>query len=538
MTLNMRFLTAAALATVFAAASFSSACSRTGICVLPGDCEYCEVDADCTLGRCIQGICVGPDEAVLLSELTVSPNPLDFGRVPAGDAETLSVTLRNQGQGDALIEDALLVGDSTSFIVDDLASVRVPAGGTAEFNVTAVPEFEGAHEAELLIRSSNAVNTEVRLSIRANVDVPCLEVVPAGGLDFGQRRIERVAVDQVTLRNCGPEDGGVPLLIDRVTITDGDAFSIPFEAIGEIAPQRELVQDVEFLPEEFILYEGMMQIDSNDPARPRYELPLRGLGADNECPRAVATCSSNGLSGDDLTVPPYTDLNCTADRSSDVDGVIASYQWEVIERPTGSTTAFQPSATVANPGFFADIAGRYVLRLTVEDNEGAESCRSSEVVVNAVPGAGVHVQLVWNTPNDDTLGGGGTDVDLHLLHPDGNWNGSRYDCYYANRNPDWGPSGPSGNPSLDVDDTDGWGPENINIVAPEAGVPYTVGIHYYSPAGFGASDATVRIYTDGLLRFEREGYNLPRDEAFWEVATVEWPSGDVVPIGQAYRNIP
>ena len=45
----------------------------------------------------------------------------------------------------------------------------------------------------------------------------------------------------------------------------------------------------------------------------------------------------------------------------------------------------------------------------------------------------------------------GTDLDLHLLHPDGSgaWLGS-YDCYRANSSPDWGTAGKSNNPDLGI----------------------------------------------------------------------------------------
>ena len=59
-----------------------------------------------------------------------------------------------------------------------------------------------------------------------------------------------------------------------------------------------------------------------------------------------------------------------------------------------------------------------------------------------------HIRIVWD--KDDT------DVDLYF-----SWSGGN-ECYFGNSTPDWG-GRPETSPRLDVDDTDGFGPENITI---------------------------------------------------------------------------
>ena len=170
----------------------------------------------------------------------------------------------------------------------------------------------------------------------------------------------------------------------------------------------------------------------------------------------------------------------------------------------------------------------------------SNTCPQQEatIIVNSLPDEDIHVELTWTTPGDpnetDTEG---TDVDLHFRHPNAQrWNQSPYDCYFANPNPDWGPTGPIGNPSLDIDDVNGAGPENINLNDPEftdqttIPGPYLVGVHYYQSGGlftadYGASEATIRIYLGGSLAGTYTRV-LDVTDNFWEVVGVIWTASE------------
>ena len=49
----------------------------------------------------------------------------------------------------------------------------------------------------------------------------------------------------------------------------------------------------------------------------------------------------------------------------------------------------------------------------------------------------------------------------------------------------WGPNGEIDDPRLDLDDVNGFGPENINIEEPEVPQDYLVGVYYYLASGSG-----------------------------------------------------
>ena len=210
---------------------------------------------------------------------------------------------------------------------------------------------------------------------------------------------------------------------------------------------------------------------------------------------------------------------------------IVSYEWEITKRPSGSNYPLQVDPT--DPRFATlqvDIAGDYEVALTVTDERGMDD--TDRFPFSAVPWQTIHVELTWDSPE--------TDLDLHLVsvNDGGAFSAAPYDCYFQNTNPDWGVTGVTADdPSIDIDDVDGFGPENVNLNQPIEGYTYRVLAHYYDDRGLGATNATVRIYVSGQLKFE--GIRpLDRTGAGWEVATIKWPEGLVEPVDESFFQAP
>lgn len=258
-----------------------------------------------------------------------------------------------------------------------------------------------------------------------------------------------------------------------------------------------------------------------------------------DCPIPVLTVRE----GDEVL--PQTRLHLDGAQSRPCSGEIASYEWRV-DQPDGSASVFQPSAYVASPTFEVDVVGIYRFTLAVGDEGGAGPCEPATYEVTATDGGGgLRVELTWVTPNDpdESDEAVGSDLDLHLLHPyaqgahdrDGDglldgWFDTTFDCFWLNEQPQWGVlANRADDPEMQRDDTDGVGPEVIVLRAPEAGLTYKVGVHYYNAHGFGPSAAMVRIYADRRLVFEARDILL-QEHDLWTVAEIPWPLPETGPV--------
>jgi hypothetical protein len=139
----------------------------------------------------------------------------------------------------------------------------------------------------------------------------------------------------------------------------------------------------------------------------------------------------------------------------------------------------------------------------------------------------IRVTLSW----DDA----GFDFELHLIREGGTINDGVNDCTWTScigGGLDWGRTGDTtDDPAKDVDDTGTFGPENIVYPEPEDGL-YTVMVEHW---GSGASGATgtvvVNVAGKKPVAIAIDGLD-PKHVV--TVATIEWPSGTITPIGTVH----
>jgi hypothetical protein len=499
--------------------------------------------------------------------IQVNPTWVDFAQVSAGQQEVRKVNIFNTGDADLALTGFTAtgseyytvsvhgtdyaVGEATAAGVTFEESLVIPAGEKTYFDVRFVPISADPASAILVLFSNDPVadgGSEVTLS--GNETVPCLAVNPEK-LSFGGKAIGETSTVPLELLSCGD----APVHITGLHFAEGSSpdFSVATDQLGQdVTAETPLVipiggsfqLPIAFQPNEInpISGEGSVLLDlatliiENNTFDAEKKVEMDGAGAGYSCPTPIIKIDE----GDEVI--PQTVLHLTGDESYSAQGAIVKWQWNV-EGPLGSVDVFVPSYNFPNPTLTVNIAGIYKIQLTVFDELGTPSCYPAVYEVVVVPDEALHVELLWHTPEDldetDTGPEAGADLDLHFLHPyaagpdlDGDgapdgWFDIPWDCFWFNAHPNWGSFAPNINddPGLDRDDTDGGGPENINLNVPE-NATYRVGVHYWNEHGFGPSYATMRIYVYGQLVFEVADVKLVGCD-MWDVATIEWPSGQV-----------
>jgi hypothetical protein len=394
---------------------------------------------------------------------------------------------------------------------------------------------------------ANTAEGQHQVDVLGNANRPCIDVAPSV-VQFGPKLVGQPASLPVEIRSCGNRDLTVTAIGFADNVTGN--FTLQYAGLpsGAPSPEAPLVIPVngkatftvEYLPnaesavdsDGLVPDEALIRVES-DAWEAETLVPVSGFGTSTLCPVAV------GVIAEGEQVIPQTTLHLTSAQSNAPGETIAQWQWSV-QQPPGSASVFQPAATTPSATFEANVAGAYQFSLDVWSESGVKSCVPWQGTVLVVPDEAIHVELTWTTPNDpDETDEGveaGADLDLHFVHmkyavtePGGDpWFNMPFDAYWFNPNPNWGTLAPNvpDDPSLDRDDTDGAGPENLNLDQPQNGVVYGVGVHYWSEHGYGESFATVRIYIYGSLVLEAAGIPMSGCD-LWDVARIEWPSAKV-----------
>ena len=252
------------------------------------------------------------------------------------------------------------------------------------------------------------------------------------------------------------------------------------------------------------------------------------------CPSASLTPGYNGGSGMATIAPanPNTTIS-TATSAFPALGATSSAAngyWLLVQ---GGTVRAWGVLTVSTGTFAADIplfCGGQALYYGFTNGSGTAYYLTNVTLTGCVASQ-FRVQLTWvSSPSSD--------LDLHLLRPSGTF-GSSNDCYYSNCQGgglDWGAAGSAGDPVLDVDDTEGYGPENITIATGAESGEYRVIIHDYDDTA--GEVATVRIYFNDVEATHYTSVAMDgSSHNYWEVARVNVLTHTITPVN-TYSSTP
>lgn len=363
---------------------------------------------------------------------------------------------------------------------------------------------DGRVEAELLATSTGMARLELTaVNERGETDSCTVDILVPDGLGASCAPEVRTGANEPVELQVRLAEGGP---FEAHTIRVGSADDLLPAARWENFKLGDTLATVEFTP----LSAGVFEVEHqlNDPygqTATCSTLVIAEPGAPTvQCPPLIET-------------EPLQRVAINA-RVSDDEGT-PTILWELISRPPGSDAKPPFPIDSQETGFRPDLAGSYVLRLTAIDAGGLAGICETQVL--AVATEGLRVEMFWDTD--------GTDMDLHVLSPAADAWFTNLDCHFANCTSglSWGEATDDDDPHLDIDDTNGFGPENINIDVPELAA-YEIGVHAFQGRSL-QNAVTVRIYCGGSKTEPKvsigpvtlRGSTSPFNNDFWKVATVE-----------------
>jgi hypothetical protein len=450
--------------------------------------------------------------------MVIALDRLDFGAVAVGDQAVLPVQVQNQGKSDLKVAATLQGADGSE---QDFTVVGgeepIPPATAQNLLVTFRPTKVLDYQATLVVQGNDDANPRAELALTGSgYRRGAIEVEPTR-LDFGLVNAGSAGLGQVIIRNVGNGD----LVVTHIGLASGTnpdfAILSSTRTPATVPEKTEIRLSLAYRPGADSLppADGALIIRAADPFQPETQVSLAARL--NRAPVADA--------GPDQEGEPFLPVRLDGSLSTDADGnQPLRFEWSLTRVPEGSAAALADAATV-QPTFTPDLVGVYQAELWVTDSTGLRSILPDRVLVNALPKERLLLELVWDSPI--------ADLDLHFLAPGGTL-GTASDCFYGNRDPDWGtPGDATDDPALLRDDLAGFGPETIGYASPLSGI-YQVTVDYFAahtPSGTEPTTATLRVFVDGSLMAEI-GHRLESQGQRWKVVTVQWPEGSVTPVDQ------
>lgn len=514
---------------------------------------------------------------------------VEFGLLKKGASACVPLKCTNTGNAPLRLEKAELLSSAdppmevtfatatvnmqTTYAGSPVVEVAVGTALTFNFCLSKLPD-ESPIGATFRITSNDLEEPVKNIMVQANSSGPCYLPTPSD-VDWGEVPVGDSVPKEIKLQSCGSEK----VAIVKINLTEDSSLDFKLDfATSAFPASQHGTGPTEAAPLEILVggstpffrvrcepgqmsetpSSGSLRITNSDGETK--QVPLSCQPAQVAKPEA---CFEVFVNGEVLTkgapVIPQTALTfkCTCSKSPDGGQVVPT--WSPPKQPKGFQGVLVPSPKACPVAFTPNIAGDYEFCLTVSDGSGNTSapvCRTIQVV----PDNKIHVELTWTQAGDkDAEDTKGSDLDLHVAHPlapqvlsknlitgtltaqqdhDGDgepdpWFAQCYDCFWltgpAVNPPNWPTEGNTkDDPHVDLDDQDGWGPENISMEYPQTNEGYWIGVFAWDDAGMGPSVPTVTVYRDKVVLKKIVGPAMDKDD-MWCVGRVKWIPGPPSP---------
>ena len=452
------------------------------------------------------------------------PPEVNFGVRNVGLTYELQTSLRNTS-GQPIRVQVIRFDPATDAFLPRLADggtlrgTTLAPGDRVELIVGYAPSVIGNNDAVMTVVFADFV-IDVDIFATAREVAPARPQIVPSAIAFSDVPLNGQATQLISLTNAGETDGAlVDVTADSpfsVRAAGGQPLSLPTPAL---APGASLNLEVVFSPRRLGSASGRLvfELDSQEQT----EVTVTGDAA----PAGLLACTPNAI--DYGAVPRGRVVRqpvlCRASGGP--------YRLAQIRFAPGSSPSFRVASfptgldadgrVALDIDFVSDSLPRphaATLELVAGHGVTTTIAVTAETIAPDPTSTVVAIDLGWNTAR--------TDFDLHLVRSEGALFNPLDDCYWASKNPSWGaPDDGLDDPFLDRDDTNGFGPETINLAEP-AESRYDVYVQYfdYDVPTSPVTTVSVGIALNGTapVTYERQ---MDDCGLMWHVGRIEMVSG-------------
>ncbi|MBK6689986.1 MAG: choice-of-anchor D domain-containing protein [Deltaproteobacteria bacterium] len=221
-----------------------------------------------------------------IPEIAIVPGELDFDYAPVGRTLQRTLKVSNKGTGTAPLRiNRVEIQSSTVTAFSFMPELNMPAeldpigqGSTDElvFDVRYHPREIGSHAADLVFYTNMPTNGVVRVPLRGSSATPAKINVSPESLIFGPVPIGQTTALPLTIVN----EGGSPLRVNYRWAGTGlstDLSALP-RVVPPVMPGQYTEMQVLVTATSPTPITGLLIIESNDPSRPSWTVPVSAEG--------------------------------------------------------------------------------------------------------------------------------------------------------------------------------------------------------------------------------------------------------------------
>ena len=222
-------------------------------------------------------------EATPYPDIAVDPTTLDFGGVRMNDTGYEWVTISNVGDADLEIYNCQTSGDPAFAVATNPNGSVVSPGSSVQMEIAFNPHNVGSFQGLGEIPSNDPDEWLVYVDLLGEGTAPAIELDPTWHYFAGSYVGCEYEVD-IAVRSVG----SAPLELQgysfyenpHVGVMSIDATDLETYINNgwDLDPGQEVVVTVSFLPDDVLTYEGMLEVDSDDPSNPHATADQEGLG--------------------------------------------------------------------------------------------------------------------------------------------------------------------------------------------------------------------------------------------------------------------